>query len=154
MGINVGCQGLSRVVDSLFSDLKGKYVINYMDDLVIYSPTVTEHKERLREALNRLQTAGFTLNKEKVVLGASEIKYLGHYLSARRISVIPDRVEAIKQFPHPRNLRSLRRFIGMVGFYARFIPDFSMKAAPLHSLKGKGIQFKWGEEHQASFDML
>ena len=154
MGINVGCQGLSRVVDSLFSDLKGKYVINYMDDLVIYSPTVTEHKERLREALNRLQTAGFTLNKEKVVLGASEIKYLGHYLSARGIRVIPDRMEVIKQFPRPRNLRSLRRFIGMVGFYARFIPDFSMKAAPPHRSKGKGIQFKWEEEHQASFDML
>jgi len=84
------------------------------------------------------------LNKEKVVLGASEIKYLGHYLSARGIRVIPDRVEAIKQFPRPRNLRSLRRFIGMVGFYARFIPDFSSKAAPLHGLKGKGMQFKWG----------
>ena len=98
-------------------------MFNYMDDLVIYSPTVTEHKENLREVLNRLQTAGFTLNK-KVVLGASEIKYLGHYLSAREIRVIPERVEVIKQFPHPWNLRILRRFIGMVGFYARFIPDF------------------------------
>ena len=115
-----------------------------MDDLVIYTPTVTEHKEHLREVLNRLQTAGFTLNKDKVVLGASEIKYLGHYLSARGIRVIPDRVEAIKQFPRPRNLRSLRRFIGMVGFYARFIPDFSMKAAPLHGLKGKGYSLNGG----------
>jgi hypothetical protein len=139
MGISVGCQGLSRVVDNLFSDLKGKYVFNYLDDLVIYTATVTEHKEHFREVLNRLQTDGFTLNKEKVVLGASGIKYLGHYLSATGIRVIPDRVEVIKRFPRPRNLRSLRRFIGMVGFYARFIPDFSMKAAALHSLKGKGI---------------
>ena len=69
MGISVGCQGLSRVVDSLFSDLN--YVFNYMDDLVIYSPTVTEHKEHLKEVLNRLQTAGFALNKDKVVLSAS-----------------------------------------------------------------------------------
>jgi len=109
--------GVSRVVDSLFSDLKDKYVFTYMDDLVIYSPTVTEHKEHLGEVLNRLQTAGFILNEDKVVLGASEIKYLGHCLSARGIRVIPDRVEAIKQCPRPRNLRSLRRFIGMVGFY-------------------------------------
>ena len=92
-------------------------MFNYMDDLVIYSPTVTEHKEHLGEVLNRLQTAGFILNEDKVVLGASEIKYLGHCLSARGIRVIPDRVEAIKQCPRPRNLRSLRRFIGMVGFY-------------------------------------
>jgi len=142
MGISVGCQGLSRVVDGLFSDLKGKYVFNYMDDLVIYSPTITEHKKHLSEVLNRLQTAGFTLNKDKVVLGASEIKYLGHYLSARGFRVIPDRVEAIKQFPRPKNVRSLRHFIGMVGFYARYIVDVSSKAAPQHGLKGKGIQFK------------
>jgi hypothetical protein len=63
MEISVGCQGLSRVVDNLFADLKGKYVFNYLDDLVIYSPTVTEHQEHLREVLDRLQTAGFTLNK-------------------------------------------------------------------------------------------
>jgi hypothetical protein len=83
MGTSVGRQELSRVVDNLFSDLKSKYVFNYQEDLVIYSAKVTEHKEHLREVLNRLQTAGFTLNKEKVVLGASEIKYLGHYLSTR-----------------------------------------------------------------------
>ena len=71
-------------------------MFNYLDDLVIYSPTVTEHKEHFREVLNKLQTAGFTLNKEKVVLGASVIKYLGHYLSARGIRVIPDRVEVRK----------------------------------------------------------
>ena len=92
MGICVGCQGLSRVVDNLFSYLKGNYVFNYLDDLVIYSATVPEHKEHLRKVLTRLQTAGFTLNKEKMVLGASEIKYLEHYLSARGIRVIPDRV--------------------------------------------------------------
>ena len=91
MGISVGCQGLSRVVDNLFSDLKGNYVFNYLDDLVIYSATVSEHKKHLREVLTKLQTAGFTLNKEEVVLGASEIKYLGHYLSARGIRVIPDK---------------------------------------------------------------
>jgi len=104
MGISVGCQGISFVVDNLFSALKGKYMFNYLDDLLIYSATVTEHKEHFREVLNRLQTAGFTLNKEKVVLGAGEIKYLGHYLSARGVRVIPDRVEVIKQFPRPRNL--------------------------------------------------
>jgi hypothetical protein len=62
-------------------------VFNYLGDLVIYSPTVTEHKEHLREVLSRLRAAGFTLNKDKIVLGASEIKYLGHYLSAREIQV-------------------------------------------------------------------
>jgi len=121
---------------------------------MVYSASISEHQEHLREVLGRLWSAGFTLNKEKVTLGASEIEYLGHYLSARRIRVIPDSVEAIKQYPCPKNLRSVRRFLGMVSFYARFIPEFSRRAAPLHRLKGNGIHFVWGEEQQTSFESL
>jgi len=84
------------------------------------------------------------LNKEKIVLGASEIKYLGYYLSSRGIRVIPDRVAAIKEYPRPQNLCSVRCFLGMVSFYAWFIPEFSLPAAALHRLKGKGIQFVRG----------
>ena len=68
--------------------------------------------------------------------------------------MIPDRVEAIKQYPGHRNLRSVRRFLGMVSSYAFFIPAFSQRASPLHRLKGKGIHFVWGEEQQASFEIL
>lgn len=85
-GISRGCQSLSCVVDNSFADLKGEYVFNYLDDLVAYLVLIFEHQEHLTEALDRLQLAGFTLNKEKIVLGASEIKYLEHYLSSRGIS--------------------------------------------------------------------
>jgi hypothetical protein len=78
MGISVGSQGLSRVVDKLFADLKGKFVFNYLDDLVIYSPSEEAHRGHLREVLDRLRKAGFTLNKEKMTMGVTEIKYLGH----------------------------------------------------------------------------
>jgi len=152
MGISIGCQGLSRVVDNLFADLKGEYVFNYLDDLVVYLASIFAHQKHLRKVLGRLWSAGFTLNKEKMVLGTSEIKYLGH-LSSRGIRVIPDRVEAIKQYSHPRNLHSVRRILGMVSFYAWFIPEFS-RAAPLHRLKEKRIQFVWGEVQQASFKIL
>jgi hypothetical protein len=104
MGISVGCQGLSRVVDELFSDLKGRFVYNFLDDLVVYSSSKEEHLEHVREVLNRLQAAGFTLNPEKVVLAVSEIKYSGHSLSNQGVRVLPDRVETIRQFPRPRNL--------------------------------------------------
>jgi len=68
--------------------------------------------------------------------------------------VIPDMIESIRQYHFPRNFRSVRRFLGMVSFYARFIPEFSLRAAPLHRLKGKGIYFEWREEQQASFESL
>jgi cleavage and polyadenylation specificity factor subunit 1 len=105
-------------VDELFSDLKGRFVFNFLADLVVYSSSKEEHLEHVREVLNRLQAAGFTLNPEKVVLGVSEINYLGHSHSNQGVRVLPDRVEAIRQFPRPKNLRTLRRFVGMVGFYA------------------------------------
>jgi hypothetical protein len=153
MGISVGCQGLSRVVDKLFSDLKGRFVFNFLDDLVVYSASKEEHLEHVKEVLGRLQVAGFTLNPEKIVLGVSEIKYLGHSLSNRGVRVLPDRVESIRKFPSPKNLRALR-FMGMVGFYARFIPDYADVAAVLHSLKKKGVSFVWREEHQVAFEKL
>jgi hypothetical protein len=64
MGISVGCQGLSRVKDELFSDFKGEFVFNFMDGLVVYSPSLVEHERHLRRVLQRLQVAGFTLNKD------------------------------------------------------------------------------------------
>jgi hypothetical protein len=65
MGISMSCQGLNRVIDELFADLKGRYVFNFVDDLVVYSPSLEHHRVRVREVLGRLQGAGFTLNPEK-----------------------------------------------------------------------------------------
>jgi hypothetical protein len=108
MGISVGCQGLSRVINELFSDLKGQYVFNVLDDLVVYSASVEEHMCHACEVLGRLQRAGFTLNTDKVTLGATEIKYLGHLVSSRGVRILPNSVEAIRRFPRPTNLRTLR----------------------------------------------
>ena len=96
MGISVGSQGLTRVADELFADMKERYVFNYLDDLVVYSRSVKEHMEHVRAVLQRLQEAGFTLNPDKMTIGASDVKYLGHSLSSRGVMVLPERVEAIK----------------------------------------------------------
>ena len=154
MEISVGSQDLSRVIDELFADLKGEFVFNYLDDLVIYSRSLEDHDGHVRVVLDRLQSAGFTLNFDKITIAASEIKYLGNLLSSKGISVLPDRVTAINSYPRPSNLRTLRRFLGMTGFYARFIPNFSECAAVLHALKRKGSPFIWASEHQAAFEAL
>jgi len=99
VGISVGSQGLTRVVDELFADMKGRYVFNYLDDLVVYSRSVNEHMEHVRAVLQRLQEAGFTLNPDKMTIRASEVKYFGHSLSTCGIIVLTERVEAIKAYP-------------------------------------------------------
>jgi len=154
MGISIGCQGLSRVLDEVFAELKGCFVFNFMDDLVVYSRSIEQHRAYLREVLHHLQQGGFTLNPDKVVFGASEIKYLGHLISARGVSILPDRVDAIRRYLAPTNLRGLRRFMGMVGFYARFISRYSDIAVALHSSKRKGVPFVWGNQQQAAFETL
>jgi hypothetical protein len=154
MGISVGCQVLSRVVDSLFGDLKNTYVYNFMDDLVVYSSSLEEHLEHLREVFRRLKKAGFTLNRDKVALARSEIKFLGHVLSADGVKILPERVEAISQFPTPKNLKAVRRFLGMVGFYANFIKGFSQMAEPLHALKRKEVAFVWSGPQKEAFEQL
>ena len=85
MGISVGSQGLTRVVDELFANVKGEFVFNYLDDLV-YSRSVEEHAQHVRTVL-RVRDAGFTLNSTKMTIGAREVTYLGHSLSSRGISV-------------------------------------------------------------------
>lgn len=77
---------------------------------------VADHEINLREALLRLQRAGFTLNKDKITLGASEIKYWGHYLSSAGVRVIPEQIEAIKSFPCTTTLRAVSHFIGIPEF--------------------------------------
>ena len=141
-------------MDELFTDVKGNYVINFLDDLVVYSTSPEEHRIYLREVQGRLEKSGFTLNPEKITLGASEIKYLGHLISSKGIKVLPERVDVIQRYPRPRNLRGLRRFIWVVGFYARFIPTYSSIKAPLHALKRRGVPFVWEGEHQRAFDLL
>jgi len=95
MGISVGSQGLTRFVDELFADVKGNFVFNYLDGLVVYSRSVMDHVTHVRLVLQRLQDVRFTLNPAKITIGAREVKYLGHSLSSRGITVLLDRVAAI-----------------------------------------------------------
>ena len=95
MGISVGSQGLSRVFDEVFADLKGRFVFNFLDDLVVYSSSPEKHVAHMREVLTRLERTGLTLNIDKLVLGASEIKYLEHLISGRGVKILPEGVAAI-----------------------------------------------------------
>jgi hypothetical protein len=99
MGISVGCQVLSRVIDFLFGDLKHKYVYNFMDDLLVYSRSMEEPLGHLKEVFGRLEKADLTLNRDKVHLAQSEIKFLGHSLSEKWIQILPDRLDANCKFP-------------------------------------------------------
>jgi hypothetical protein len=100
MGISVGCQ-VFRVVDSLFGDLKYKFVYNFMDDLVVYSGSLNERLCHLKEVFTRLEKAGFTLNRDRLHLAQREISFLGHSVLGQEVKVMPEHIEVIRNFPLP-----------------------------------------------------
>lgn len=141
-GLNVSPQALNRIIQDTFADVRFKFVVPYFDDLLVHSANFKEHLEHLDIVFNRLQEAGFTINPEKMKLCRSRIKFLGHVISAEGMSIDPERANAIQNMPIPRNLRQVQSFLGMAGFFARYIPGFSTLAAPLHRLKKKNVKFK------------
>jgi hypothetical protein len=141
-------------LDRVFEDLKFEYVYHYLDDVVIYSQTFDEHLEHLRVVLDRLREAGLTVKPEKVVFATEEISFLGHIISPAGVKIDPERTRAIREFPFPKDVKGVSRFIGMVNYYNKFIPKFAELAAPLNALRKKGQKFSGGTEQRQAFEAL
>ena len=141
MGLAVGAQTLTRLLDTVFHDVKFQFVFNYLDDLLIYSTTLEEHMVHLREALCRLRRAGLTVNPDKVKFAQDGISFLGHLVSHKGVTVYPEKTQAIRDFPPSGDAKRVARFVGLVNFYRRFIPRVAEISAPLNSLRKKGDKF-------------
>jgi hypothetical protein len=145
-GLATGAQVLTRLLDKVFGDVKFQYVYHYLDDLLIYSENYDDHLVHVCEVLERLRAAGLTVKPEKVTFATQEISFLGHLVSPAGVRVDPERTRAIRKFQPPKDVKGISRFIGMVNFYHKFIPDFAKVAAPLNMLRKKGVMFKWEQE--------
>lgn len=154
MGLAVGAQTLTRLLDSVFHDLKFKCIFNYLDDLLVYSEDFESHIAHVEEVLRRLRHAGLTVNPEKVQFCHEQISFLGHLVSNKGISIDPARTQGIRDFPPPKDGKGVARFVGMVNFYRRFIPNAAELCAPLNNLRRKGVKFVWGPEQETAFRRL
>ena len=103
----------------------------------MFSSSLEEHLVRLEAVLGKLRSAGLKLNTQKCSFFQTSIKYLGHVVSREGVSVDPEKVEAVREWPVPATYHQLRRCLGFVSFYRRFIPGFAKIAAPLHALTGE-----------------
>lgn len=153
-GIKIGSQVLGRIVDEVLGDLKFKCVINFVDDLCIYSSCPESHYNDLKQVLQRLRQAGLTVKPSKVTLAKRGIRFLSHVVKDGKLYVDESKSEAIKNFPRPKNLKAVQRFLGMAAYYAKFIPNFSEISRPLNALKRKNVRFRWGKEQQDSFNKI
>jgi len=127
-----------RMMDSMISDVKGKWAWVHIDDLLIYSPTWEEYLKHMEETFKRLRKEGITL-KIKCELAKAQLKYLGHIVSNDSVAPIPSRVEQVANCAAARNRKELRQFLGLANYYC-FVKDYSPVAKPLTMLTSPKVE--------------
>ena len=128
--------------------------MGYLDDIIIYSKSEKEHLEHLEEIFIRLKAAGLKLKLEKCCFFKKHIQYLGHLISANGIQPLPAKLESIAKMPVPKNPKEVKQFLGLVGYYRKFIPRFTDISRVLTHLTKKDWEFKWTPECENCFQIL
>lgn len=141
-----------RTIDYVFAQLEG--ILVYIDDILVYGKTEKEHDERLRAVLDRARKFGLKLSKEKSQIKVQSVKYLGYNISKEGLSVSLDKIKAIVEYKTPSDKAELQRFLGMITYLGKFIPNLSDKTGCLRNLLGKNVEFVWTSNEQKSFEDL
>ena len=135
--------------------LKGcNFAMGYLDDIIIYSRSEKEHLEHLEEIFTRLKAAGLKLKLEKCCFFKKHIQYLGHLISADGFQPLPEKLKSITKMPAPRSPKEVKQFLGLVGYYRKFVPRFADISRVLTHLTKKDMEFKWTPECENCFQIL
>jgi hypothetical protein len=129
-------------------------VIVFFDDILIYSASFEQHLQHIQQVLELLSRDQWLLKLSKCRFAQQSIAYLGHVISAEGVATDPSKVDTIKQWPRPVDVKELCSFLGLVGYYRKFVRNFTVIARPLHDLLRKGTVFVWTPSHQSAFDAL
>jgi len=141
-------------MNNIFQQYLDKFVIIYLDDILIYSKTKEEHLQHLKTVLKVLQDNKLYVKLKKCELIKQYVEYLGHFISADGISVDQRKITVIKDWPKPTNISELRSFLGLASYYRKFVQGFSAIASPLTKLLHKDQEYNWQEAEQQAFETL
>src|SRR3954463_10260730 len=144
----------SRMMNSIFMEYLDKFIVVYLDDILIYSNNEEEHAEHLRLVLMKLQEHRLYAKFSKCVFWLPEVTYLGHMISAKGIAVNPERVQAVLDWTPPESVKQVRSFLGLASYCRRFVENFSKVAKPLTELLKKDKKFLWTPKCEESFQEL
>ena len=113
------------------------FAFGYLDDILVFSTNIKEHLEHVRILFQRLREADLKLSKRKCCFLKAHVQYLGHYISGSGLKPVPEKLENLKRMPPPTDVTGVRKFLGFVGYYWKFIPQYSDIARPLTNLTCK-----------------
>lgn len=130
-----------RLMNTVLTGLQGLQCFVYLDDVVIYASSINEHEKKLRTIFERLRSNQLLLQPDKCEFMKKEVLYLGHVISDKGVAPNPEKVKAISSYPTPKNQKQIKQFLGLIGYYRRFIKNFSAIAKPLTALLKNNVSF-------------
>ncbi|CAF1481864.1 unnamed protein product [Rotaria sordida] len=150
-----------RLMDIVLAGLKWQYCLVYIDDVIIYSSSFNQHIKDLTDVFEALRKANLTLKASKCYFCREEIKYLGHIITKDGVKPDPELISAVKEFPQPQKMKDIQAFLGLTGYYRRFIQNYAKITEPLlkqirnnKNERHTNYHIKWNNECQQSFETL
>ncbi|RFU81252.1 hypothetical protein TARUN_954, partial [Trichoderma arundinaceum] len=153
-GLTNAPASFQKRINHVLKEYLDEFVIAYIDDILIFSKTLEEHEEHVHKVLQKLQDAKLLVNPEKCAFHTQRVEFLGHIISPGEIRMDPKKLEAVKTWEPPKNVKDVQSFLGFANYYRRFIRNFAQIAAPLSDLTKKDRKFLWGPDVNQAFERL
>ncbi|KAJ9550331.1 hypothetical protein OSB04_014376 [Centaurea solstitialis] len=141
------------IMNDIFRPYLRKFIVVFFDDILVYSPTWEQHLLDLSLTLATLVTHQFVVNRKKCSFGQMSVEYLGHIIDGEGVSMDPKKIQAVLEWPTPRQVKGVRGFLGLTGYYRKFVRNYGAIAKPLTDITKKN-NFHWDEDTQQAFDRL
>ena len=151
-GLTNAPTALMDLMNRVFQPYLDRFVIVFIDDILVYSGSPEEHSEHLRIVLQTLRERQLYAKLSKCQFWLDRVAFLGHVTSAEGVSVDPQKIEAVVNWKLPKNVSEVRSFLGLAGYYRKFVEGFSRIAAPLTKLTRKDVKYDWVDACQQSFE--
>jgi Reverse transcriptase (RNA-dependent DNA polymerase)/RNase H-like domain found in reverse transcriptase len=141
------------LMNTIFKPYLRRFVLIFFDDILIYSADIFSHQDHLTKVFTKLVEHKLSAKRNKCEFGARQIEYLGHLISEKGVATDPSKVQAMVSWSEPRNIKELRGFLGLTGYYRKFIKNYGYISKPLTELLKKK-SFKWNPEASTAFQSL
>jgi RNase H-like domain found in reverse transcriptase/Reverse transcriptase (RNA-dependent DNA polymerase)/Integrase zinc binding domain/Retroviral aspartyl protease len=150
-GLKISPNSFQRMMTVALAGLSPELSFLYIDDLVVLGCSVAHHLSNIGAIFERMRERNLKLNPKKCSFFQTSVSYLGHQITDKGIKPDPNKFDAIRNYPTPKNADEVRRFVAFCNYYRRFVPEFARKAAPLNRLLRKTVKFDWSLECENSF---
>lgn len=154
-----GLKSSSAIFQRILSGIIRKYqlntfCINYIDDILIFSKTFEAHVDHIDRLMAAIRAEGFKLKYSKCNIAHNSVKYLGHVIQMNKVTPMHDNLQAIREFPRPKNKKNIRQLLGKINFYYKYIENAAEKLEPLHNLLRKNVEFDWSPACEKAFTTI